>query len=118
MNQLWVIVQQPIPFIGRGYLSALFFLVLALFYIFNRYLSAPDIESKTAIFATFKTLTASQRKTGQYFVVVALVFLMQIGVGAILAHYYTERSGFYGIPINNFLPFNFLRDIHIQTPIV
>ncbi len=43
---------------------------------------------------------------------------MQIGVGSILAHYYVERTGFYGININAFLPFNFLRDVHIQTPIV
>ncbi len=90
----------------------------AVLYIYHRYLSAADEAPKTVIFSNFKTLTSSQKKVGQYFVVVALVFLIQIGVGAILAHYYTERTGFYGIPINNFLPFNFLRDIHIQTPIV
>src|ERR1700736_4167064 len=35
-----------------------------------------------------------------------------------MAHYYTGRTSFYGIEIDRFLPFNFLRDIHIQSPIV
>ena len=35
-----------------------------------------------------------------------------------MAHYYTDRTSFYGIEIDRFLPFNFLRDVHIQSPIV
>jgi nitric oxide reductase large subunit len=61
---------------------------------------------------------ASQRKVGKYFLVVACVFLLQILVGSIMAHYYSERTDFYGIKIDSFLPFNFLRDVHIQTPLV
>jgi nitric oxide reductase subunit B len=49
---------------------------------------------------------------------VAAVLLLQILVGSIMAHYYTERASFYGIKIDSFMPFNFLRDVHIQTPIV
>ncbi|AWN73577.1 cbb3-type cytochrome c oxidase subunit I [Legionella anisa] len=87
-------------------------------YIYHRYLSVPDNALRTPVFLGFEPLTPSQRKVGQYFVVVALVLLLQIAVGAIMAHYYTERTGFYGININDYLPFNFLRDVHIQTPIV
>lgn len=90
----------------------------AVLYIYHRYLSAPDTAPITSILLGFAPLTPSQRKVGQYFIIVALVLLAQIGVGSILAHYYTERTGFYGININAFLPFNFLRDVHIQTPIV
>ncbi len=90
----------------------------AVLYIYHRYLSAPDSAPRTPVLLGFAPLTVSQRKVGQYFVIVALVLLAQIGVGSILAHYYTERAGFYGININAFLPFNFLRDVHIQTPIV
>ena len=43
---------------------------------------------------------------------------MQIGAGAIMAHYYSERADFYGINIGKILPFNFLRDVHTQTPII
>lgn len=87
-------------------------------YIYHRYLSEPDSGSKTSILLAFKSLTSSQRKVGKYFVIVALVLLAQIAVGSIMAHYYAERSGFYGINIGAFLPFNFLRDVHTQTPIV
>ncbi|MFZ2314772.1 MAG: cbb3-type cytochrome c oxidase subunit I [Gammaproteobacteria bacterium] len=90
----------------------------AVLYIYHRYLSAPDDSPRTPVLMGFAPMTPSQRKVGQYFVIVALVLLVQIGVGSIMAHYYTERTGFYGININAFLPFNFLRDVHIQTPIV
>lgn len=87
-------------------------------YIYHRYLSEPDAGEKTPFLLKFKPLTQSQRKVGKYFVIVALVLLTQILVGALMAHYYAERTGFYGINIGVFLPFNFLRDVHLQTPIV
>lgn len=87
-------------------------------YIYHRYLSGVDEGVRTPLFMNFKPLTASQKKAGQYFLVASLVLLVQIAVGAIMAHYYTERSGFYGLHINAWLPFNFLRDVHTQTPIV
>lgn len=87
-------------------------------YIYHRYLSEPDVGIKTPFFLDFKPLTQSQQRVGKYFIIVALVLLVQIGVGAVMAHYYAEREGFYGINISTFLPFNFLRDVHIQTPIV
>ena len=90
----------------------------AILYIYHRYLNAPDTGTMAPILLDFKPLTTSQRKLGQYFLVVAAVLLAQIGAGILMAHYYTERSGFYGINIDTFLPFNFLRDVHIQTPIV
>jgi nitric oxide reductase subunit B len=95
-----------------------FFAFGAVLYVYQRWLAEPDGGIKDPVLATFRPLTPSQRKTGKYFLVVAAVLLLQIFVGAIMAHYYTEREGFYGIAINSFLPFNFLRDVHIQTPIV
>lgn len=87
-------------------------------YIYHRYLSEPDAGVKTPFLLSFTPLTQSQKKVGKYFIIVSLVMLAQILVGAIMAHYYAEREGFYGIQIGVFLPFNFLRDVHIQTPIV
>lgn len=104
----WTWVSFCFVFLGFG----------AILYIYHRYLSVPDDALRTPVFLGFEPLTPSQRKVGQYFVVVALVLLIQITVGVIMAHYYTERTGFYGININDYLPFNFLRDVHIQTPIV
>jgi nitric oxide reductase subunit B len=70
------------------------------------------------VLAIFRPLTLSQRKVGKYFLIVAAVLLLQILVGSIMAHYYADRASFYGVRIDSFLPFNFLRDVHIQTPIV
>ncbi len=95
-----------------------FFAFGAVLFIYERYLNDPDDASMDPVLASFRPLTASQRRVGKYFLVVAALLLLQILVGAIMAHYYTDRTSFYGIKIDQYLPFNFLRDVHIQTPIV
>ena len=86
-------------------------------YIYQRYLNDPDKAPMDPVLAEFGPLTASQRRIGKYFLVVAVVLLLQILVGSIMAHAY-DRPSFYGIEIDRFLPFNFLRDVHIQSPVV
>ena len=67
------------------------------------------------VLATFRPLTPSQKRIWKYFLAVAALLLVQILAGIIMAHSYYDRASFYGIPINDFLPFNFLRDVHIQV---
>jgi nitric oxide reductase subunit B len=95
-----------------------FFAFGAVLFIYQRYLNDPDKAPMDPVFAKFGPLTASQRRIGKYFVVVAGILLLQILAGSIMAHYYTDRTSFYGIAVDRFLPFNFLRDVHIQAPIV
>jgi nitric oxide reductase subunit B len=95
-----------------------FFAFGAVLFIYERYLNGPDQAPMAPVLARFRALTPSQRRIGKYFLVVAAVLLLQILVGSIMAHYYTDRASFYGIEVDRFLPFNFLRDVHIQTPIV
>ena len=57
------------------------------------------------------------KKTGKFFISVAILVFIQIGAGVLSAHYYAERSGFLGINTLNVLPFNVLKAIHIQTAI-
>ena len=90
----------------------------AVLFIYERYLNDPDRAPMDPVLARFAPLTPSQRRIGKYFLVVAAVLLLQILVGSIMAHYYSDRTSFYGIEIDRFLPFNFLRDVHIQSPIV
>ena len=94
-----------------------FFAFGAVIFLYERYIHSPD-HGPLEPTLTFGRLTASQRRIGKYFVVVAGVLLLQILAGTVLAHYYSDRSTFYGIPIDRFVPFNFARDVHIQTPIV
>lgn len=95
-----------------------FFSFGAVLFIYQRWLNDPDNAPMDPVLARFRPLTASQRATGKYFLVVAGLFLLQIAVGALMAHNYSERTNFYGVNINYLLPFNFLRDMHIQLPIV
>ncbi|MGA8759957.1 MAG: cbb3-type cytochrome c oxidase subunit I [Stellaceae bacterium] len=95
-----------------------FFAFGAVLFIYQRYLNDPDQAPLDPVLARFAPLTASQRRIGKYFLVVAGILLLQILAGSIMAHYYSDRTSFYGIEVDRFLPFNFLRDVHIQAPIV
>lgn len=95
-----------------------FLLFGAVIYIYEHYLNHRDNSPREFKLVEFRPLTPSQRKVGKYFLVVCAVFLTQLGVGILMAHYYSDRTSFYGFDINKYLPFNFLRSIHIQTPIV
>ncbi len=61
--------------------------------------------------------TPSQRVTALYFVVVALLFLLQTLAGGALAHYRVESGAFYGLDLARFLPYNLLRTWHLQLAI-
>lgn len=100
-------------------LTLLFFAIGAVLVVFRLYIEHRDPHETTQGFLTsFSPLTPSQGALGKYFIVVALLLLLQIGVGALLAHYYVDRISFYGFDIGKYLPFSFLRSIHLQTPIV
>src|SRR3984885_5443940 len=87
-------------------------------FIYEFWLNHPDDAPMDPVLARFGPLTESQRKVGKYFLVVAAVLLLQIAAGSIMAHAYYDRRSFYGLNLHAFLPFNFLRDVHIQAPII
>jgi nitric oxide reductase subunit B len=63
-------------------------------------------------------LTPSQRATGKYFAIVALLLLLQTMVGGALAHYRVEPFSFYGIDaIVQLFPYPLLRTYHLQLAI-
>lgn len=99
--------------------TMVFFAIGAIIAIFRMYIE-PKAANETfeATLADFATPTPSQRALWKYFLVVAAVFLVQIGAGSIMAHYYSERASFYGIDVDRWLPFAFLRSLHLQAPIV
>jgi nitric oxide reductase subunit B len=87
-------------------------------FIYEYFLNDPDVAPMDPVLARFGPLTASQRQVGKYFLVVAAVLLLQIVAGTVMAHSYYDRASFYGIDINRYLPFNFLRDVHTQSAII
>jgi nitric oxide reductase subunit B len=58
--------------------------------------------------------TPSMKATRKYFFVVIGLFLAQIGLGAITAHYAVEGNSFFGLPIGDLLPYVTSRTMHTQ----
>ena len=61
--------------------------------------------------------TPSQKATVKYFFVVAALWVVQVALGAIAAHYGVEGGGFYGIPLDKWLPYSIARTWHLQIGI-
>jgi len=61
--------------------------------------------------------TPSQRATVKYFWVAAALLVVQIALGAVVAHYAVEGSGFYGFPLAQVLPYSVARTWHTQLGI-
>src|SRR5499425_1810209 len=61
--------------------------------------------------------TASQKATVKYFFVVAALWVVQVALGAIVAHYGVEGGGFYGIPLAKLWPYSVARTWHLQIGI-
>lgn len=59
-------------------------------------------------------VTPSQRATVFYFVTAALLFVLQVGLGGLLAHYGVEGDGFYGFDLASILPYAVARTWHTQ----
>jgi nitric oxide reductase subunit B len=61
--------------------------------------------------------TPSQRATMKYFFVVMILWGVQILMGVITAHYGVEGHGFYGFPLDRYLPYAVTRTWHLQLAI-
>lgn len=62
-------------------------------------------------------LSASQRATYKFFLVVSVLFLFQTLMGVVTAHYFVESNGFFGFDIRNILPTTITRSWHLQLSI-
>ena len=61
--------------------------------------------------------TPSMRATGKLFGTVAVLFGLQILLGAITAHYAVEGHDFYGLPLSEYFPYALTRTWHTQLAI-
>lgn len=60
------------------------------------------------------TLTPSMRACGWYVAAVALLFSLQVLMGALTAHYTVEGQSVFGIPLADVLPYAVTRTWHVQ----
>jgi nitric oxide reductase subunit B len=63
-------------------------------------------------------ITPSMRATAKYFWVVCALFLAQVGLGIVTAHYAVEGQGFYGLPFAEYLPYTVTRTWHTQLAVL
>ncbi|MBB6583485.1 nitric-oxide reductase large subunit [Ralstonia solanacearum] len=62
--------------------------------------------------------TPSMKATRKYFFAVVGLMLVQIGMGAITAHYAVEGEAFFGIPLAQVLPYVISRTVHTQLGVL
>lgn len=75
----------------------------------------PEPAAKDPLF--FKKPTPSQKAVGKYFVTAIGLFLLQILLGGITAHYAVEGQEFYGFPLAEILPYSVTRTWHTQLAV-
>ncbi|MBX3621083.1 MAG: nitric-oxide reductase large subunit [Rhizobacter sp.] len=61
--------------------------------------------------------TPSMKATRKYFFAVMGLILLQVGMGAITAHYAVEGQSFFGVPLAEVLPYVVSRTVHTQVGI-
>ncbi len=73
--------------------------------------------AKTDIFSN-AVITPSMRATAKYFWVVCALFLGQVLLGIVTAHYAVEGQGLYGLPFAEYLPYSVTRTWHTQLAVL
>ncbi|WP_423147157.1 nitric-oxide reductase large subunit [Rubrolithibacter danxiaensis] len=63
------------------------------------------------------TSTPSMRATLKYFWIVTALILLQVILGVVTAHFGVEGGGFYGIPLDQIMPYSLSRTWHVQLAI-
>jgi len=61
--------------------------------------------------------TPSQKATTLFFGIAMALFCVQIIMGMVTAHYAVEGEGFYGVPIQDYLPYAASRTWHLQLAV-
>jgi nitric oxide reductase subunit B len=83
------------------------------------YLTQEDAEEVQTVTArpNLRLATPSQKVTTLFFGVAMTLFLVQILMGMVTAHYAVEGDGFYGVPIQHYLPYAASRTWHLQLAV-
>jgi nitric oxide reductase subunit B len=69
-------------------------------------------------FMTSIAVTPSMRATSAFFIVVAILFLAQVLLGIVTAHYAVEGQGLYGLPLSELFPYSVTRTWHTQLAVL
>jgi len=86
-------------------------------FVYQRYVGLGDYGNNLKLDFPEPTPTPSQKATLVYFITAIALFTLQLGLGAVTAHFTVEGNSFFGIPIASILPYAAVRTWHIQLSI-
>ena len=78
----------------------------------------PETGFARSDFMDAATLTPSMRVTAWFFVVVTALFVAQVLLGIVTAHYAVEGQGLYGLPFTQYFPYPVTRTWHTQLAVL
>ncbi len=107
-NVLWSLACIIILIAGIG------FLVLGWSFLRKH---SPDPQAPSADPLMQAGLTPSQKALGKYLLIVMALFVFQVLLGGLTAHYTIEGQHFYGLNISQWFPYSLTRTWHLQAAI-
>lgn len=110
--------QAPAQFLIWSIVSVIVLIAAIAFFLFI-YLTQEDADEvqPVALRPAIRLATPSQKVTTLFFGVAMTLFLVQILMGMVTAHYAVEGEGFYGVPIQQYLPYAASRTWHLQLAV-
>jgi nitric oxide reductase subunit B len=78
----------------------------------------PETGFATRDFMNAAVITPSMRATGWYFLIVTALFVAQVLLGMVTAHYAVEGQGIYGLPFTEYFPYAVTRTWHTQLAVL
>ena len=79
---------------------------------------APEEGYAQSDFMVRTPVTPSMRATAKYFWLVAALFVVQVLLGIVTAHYAVEGQGLYGLPFAEYFPYAITRTWHTQLAVL
>jgi nitric oxide reductase subunit B len=110
--------QAPAQFLIWSIVSVIVLIAAIALFLFV-YLTQEDAEEVQRVTARpiIRIATPSQKITTLFFGVAMTLFLVQILMGMVTAHYAVEGDGFYGVPMQQYLPYAASRSWHLQLAV-
>lgn len=85
---------------------------------FDKDLEGLELDERVGEKLIHLPISSSQRKTAKYFLVVTLLFFLQLMQGGLMAHYTVHPGEFYGISaVAKNIPYNWPKTWHLQLAI-
>ncbi|MBE9241684.1 nitric-oxide reductase large subunit [Synechocystis salina] len=94
----------------------LIFAIAAFLFIYLTQEEADEVQI-VADRPAIRIATPSQKATSLFFGVAMALFGVQIAMGMVTAHYAVEGDGFYGLPLQQYLPYAASRTWHLQLAV-